>query len=258
MLFMTSSNISAPHAFTTRFGGVSSGIYATLNLGQNLGDDPRSVQRNYEILGSALGFEPARLVFSRQVHGTDVRVVTNEDMLSPFETIPYEADGLITAEKNVPLIIVTADCVPILLFDPVGCAIGAVHAGWRGTVQDIAGKAVRKMARSFGSNPTDIRAAIGPCISMCCFETGDDVKVAASHVLGGETSQFIVPRGEKFMIDLKGINSLLLERAGLKAENIDISPECTSCLCDKYWSHRVTNGLRGSQASVIMMKGSIN
>lgn len=255
---MTSSNIAVTHAFTTRYGGVSGGIYTALNLGQNLADDPASVRRNYEILGTALGFDPNRLVLSRQVHGTDVRLVTAEDRQSPFEQVPYEADGLITAEKDVPLMIFTADCVPILLYDPVGCVIGAVHAGWRGTVQDIAGITVRKMAHSLGSDPANIRAAIGPCISMCCFETSEDVKDAVEQALDGEASRYIDRRGEKYLIDLKGINSLLLERAGIQSENIDISPECTSCLSDKYWSHRATKGQRGSQAAVIMMKGSMN
>lgn len=217
-----------------------------------------SVRRNYEILGSALGFNPDRLVFSRQVHGSNVRTVTKEDLLSPFESIPYEADGLITAEEDVPLIIFTADCVPILLYDPVGRAIGAVHAGWRGSVMDIAGKAVRQMAHSFGSRPSDIHAAIGPCISGCCFETGYDVADAVSRLLGSDASRFVTPRGEKYMVDLKGINSLLLEQVDIKSENIEISPDCTSCLNAKYWSHRVTNGHRGSQASVIMMKGRQN
>lgn len=266
-LFMTSSNIGVTHAFTTRVGGVSGGIYASLNLGQNLGDDPACVRRNYEILGSALGFDPAGLVFTRQVHSSVVRIVTKADGRQPFEPVPYEADGLITAEKDVPLIIFAADCVPILLYDPAlssnSGVIGAVHAGWRGTVRDIVGNAVRQMARSFQSNPSDIRAAIGPCISACCYETGADVKNAVYQILGGEASRFIVPRevvsnGSKYMADLKGINRLLLIRAGVKPENIDISPDCTSCSNDKYWSHRVTNGKRGSQASIIMMKGSMN
>lgn len=260
---MVSSNITTTHAFTTRYGGVSSGIYTSLNLGQNLGDDPASVRQNYEILGAALGFDPSGLVMSRQVHGADVRLVSSDDKLPPFQPIPYEADGLITAEKGVPLIIFSADCVPILLFDPVGSAIGAVHAGWRGTTKDIAGEAVRKMSGSLGCTPSDIHAAIGPCISACCFETGDDVKTALAHTLGRDAARFIVTHktvanGEKHMIDLKGINSLLLERAGIRPENIEISPDCTSCLNDKYWSHRATNGQRGSQISVIMMKGYMN
>jgi YfiH family protein len=267
LLYMTSSKLGVTHGFTTRFGGVSGGIFSSLNLGQNLGDDPACVRRNYELLGSALGFDPTGFVFTRQVHGAAIRHVSKSDMLPVFAPVPYEADGLITAEKDIPLVIFTADCVPILLYDPAagpdGGAIGAVHAGWRGTVRDIAGKAVRHMARRFGSRPSDIRAAIGPCISACCYETGEDVKAAVFNALGGEASRFIiqqvtVPNGGKYMADLKGINSLLLTRAGVRLENIEVSPECTSCASEKYWSHRVTGGRRGSQASIIMMKGSMN
>lgn len=258
LVYLTSSNIGAAHAFTTRLGGVSSGIYTSLNLGQNVGDNPESVRRNYEILGTALGFDPNRLAFSHQVHGVHVRLVTGADMTAPLTPVPYEADGLVTAETDVPLMIFTADCVPILLHDPVRSVIGAVHAGWRGTVRDITGNAIKKMTCGFGCHPSDIRVSIGPCISQCCFETGDDVKAAVYEVLGRDASHFITTRGEKYLVDLKGINSLLLGRAGVRPEHIEISQECTSCSCDKFWSHRVTNGQRGSQASVIMLKGSMN
>jgi YfiH family protein len=258
ILYMTSSDLGVTHAFTTRFGGVSDGMFKSLNLGLNTGDEPACVRRNYELLCSALGIDPAGFVFTRQVHGTDIRLASKKDMLPVLSPVPYEADGLITAEKDVPLVIFSADCVPILLYDPVGCAIGAVHAGWRGTVRDIAGKSIEKMVRELGSDPSDIRAAIGPCISVCCYETGGDVAGAVNRTLGSEASGYVIPRGKKYQTDLKGINSLLLTRAGLKPENIAVSPECTSCSCGKYWSHRVTRGKRGSQASIIVMKGSMN
>ncbi len=257
LLFMTASNIDAAHAFTTRLGGVSGGVYASLNLGYKEGDAEDSVRRNYTILGAALGFDPSCLVFSHQVHKDDVRAATAQDRRGPYDPIPYEADGLVTAETDLPLIIFTADCTPILLHDPVRGAVGAVHAGWRGTVKDIAGAAVRKMASEFGCRPADIRAAIGPCISSCCFETGDDVRAAVARVLGSEeASRYAVPRADKYMVDLKAINALLLDRAGIRRENIEVSPECTSCRSDKYWSHRVTKGRRGSQAAVILLKGN--
>ena len=130
--YMTATNIGTIHAFTTRFGGVSGGVHSSLNLGYKEGDSPENVRRNYAILGRALGFGPKELVFSHQVHKDDVRIAGPEDRRAPYEPIPYEADGLVTAELDLPLIIFTADCTPILLHDPVRGAIGAVHAGWRG------------------------------------------------------------------------------------------------------------------------------
>ena len=150
LVWMTAPNLSAVHAFTTRLGGVSEGIFASWNLGENRGDDPDRVRRNYALLGQALGFDYRDIVFTRQIHENNVRVVTAADRHRLFTPVPYEADGLITDEKNVPLIIFTADCVPILLQDPVRGVIGAVHAGWRGSVLDIAGTAIRQMGTLFG------------------------------------------------------------------------------------------------------------
>jgi YfiH family protein len=254
LVYMTAPHITAAHAFTTRHGGVSGGIYDALNLKPGIGDTAENVRRNYALLGSALGFNPDRLVFSSQVHGTTVRLVTQADLHSPFDAVP-EADGLITADPGVPLFVFIADCVPILLHDPVRGAVGAVHAGWRGTVADIAGTAVRQMTDALGCRPADIRAAIGPCISSCCYETGDDVVSAVRRQLGSAAAGFITKPGDKCHVDLKGVNAWLLRRAGLTPDNIMISDECTACQSSKYWSHRVTGGKRGSQAAVIFLKG---
>lgn len=255
LVFYASSLLASPHAFTTRHGGVSRGIYATLNLSRSVGDDPENVTENYRRLSRALGLETDRFVFTRQVHGTCVRPCSAQDLISPDADVSYEADGLMTDEKNVPLVVTTADCVPILLEDPVRGAVAAVHAGWRGTVGDIAGKAARRMVEAYGCRPEDIRAAIGPCISLCCFETGPEVAEAVHTLLGEHASEFIVPRGEKFMVDLKGINARRLEQAGVLPENIDISDLCTACRSRTFWSHRKTGGQRGGQAALIMMRG---
>ena len=132
LVYMTADTISTTHAFTTRLGGVSTGVHASFNLGYKEGDAPENVRRNYAILGAALGFDPNGLAFSHQVHKNDVRRVTLRDRRGPYDTVPYEADGLVTDEEDLPLIIFTADCGPILLHDPVRGAVGAVHAGWRG------------------------------------------------------------------------------------------------------------------------------
>jgi hypothetical protein len=248
---MTSSRLTAVHGFTTRLGGVSEGVYASLNLGVNRGDDKAAVRENYRRIMAALGIAPGKLVFSHQVHKADIRPVTSADCGDIFDAVPYEADGLITNEKGLALIIFTADCIPILLEDTVTGAVGAVHAGWRGTALGIAREAVSAMAREYGSDPKNIRAAIGPGIGRCCFETGAEVPEAMTALLGARALEFINTNGEKSMVDLKAINHAVLISAGVKLENIDVSPECTKCSHEKYWSHRYTGGVRGSQASII-------
>jgi len=249
VLFMSAPNIDAPHAFTTRFGGAGRGIYESLNLGLNLGDDPGCVRENYDRICGALNISDSDIVCSKQVHGADVRAVTRADRGMLFTTAEHEADGLVTCDSGVTLAVFTADCTPVLLHDPVRNAVAAVHAGWRGTVADIAGETVRTMAVKYGCRPADIKAAIGPCISVCCYETGQDVPDALLRALGAEADSCITQFGGKFRVDLKKANRLLLVRAGLS--DITVSDECTACRSDKYWSHRATKGKRGSQAAFI-------
>ena len=247
--FMAAPNITAVHAFTTRFGGVSRGVYNSMNLGLNQGDDPASVSSNYAIICRTLSLQRGSFAGSRQVHGAHIRTVTRADC-GKLSVIPtYEADGLLTGESGVTLIVFAADCVPILLHDPVRCVISAIHSGWRGTSRDIVGAAVRKMSHEFGCSPADIRAAIGPSISKCCYDTDSDVADVLKETLLSGAEYCITARGEKYMIDLKEANRLLLRKAGVY--DIDISDECTSCLTDKYWSHRRISGRRGSQAALI-------
>lgn len=251
--YLVAEGISVPHGFTTRLGGVSSGSLSSLNIGIHRGDQWENVLKNYEILGSALDFDVKNLVLSHQTH-TDVvlRVGKEQAGSGLFGPELPECDGLITNEPGVALAIFTADCTPILLHDPVTGAVGAVHAGWRGTVASIAGKAVAAMAREFGSDPAQIRAAIGPNIGVCCFETHEDVPKAVLEAFGAEAEPFIFPGGDKYYVNLKEINALVLRRAGV--EQIDISTECTVCQCHRFWSHRVTKGDRGSQGAIIVCK----
>lgn len=252
---VVSDKITARHAFTTRYGGVSRGIWESLNLGENRGDQREHVEENYRRLSRALGTSGA-FAFTKQVHGTLVAPVGAEDLRAPYGPAVPERDGLVTNVPEVPLIIFTADCIPILFQDPAAGAIGACHAGWRGTVADIAGETVRQMAACYGCRPEDIRAAIGPGIGECCFETGPEVPEAVISALGDEGRQFISQPGQRDHVDLAGVNRALLIRAGLRPENIDVSGECTRCRHEKYWSHRYTKGSRGSQASCIVLKGS--
>ena len=250
--YMTSPNIHTTHAFTTRLGGVSRGVYASLNLGVNVGDDLSDVKDNYDRICRALNITSDTLISMRQVHGAHVQVVTHENCDNIFSYGSCEADGLITKEPNVALVAFAADCVPILLHNPVRNIIGAIHSGWRGTANDIVGIAVRKMSDEFDCAPADTRAVIGPSISKCCYDTDSDVADALINRLADAAENCITAHETKFMIDLKEANHLLLRRAGVC--DIVVSDECTSCRSDKYWSHRRTSGRRGSQAAIIIIR----
>ena len=250
--YWTAEGIAVPHGFTTRLGGVSQGYLDSLNIGSNRGDDPANVAKNYAILGDALGFAQGDLVLTRQVHGDTVRVVTKADHVSLDHHQYPECDALVTRDPGTALVVFTADCTPILLHDPVTGAVGAIHAGWRGTALDIAGKTVETMVAAFGCRPENIRAAIGPNLATCCFETHGDVPAAMLATFGREAEPFITPKGEKFYVNLKGINTHALGRRGVK--QVDISGECTMCSHHRYWSHRFTGGVRGSQGAIIVCK----
>ena len=243
------------HGFSTRLGGISEGIFASLNLGTARGDNPERVQENYRRFCRAVGTDVNRLVTTSQVHGDVIRTATSKDIKSDlFLPNGYECDGLITNEPGLALTIYSADCIPVLLYDPAKRVIAAVHAGWRGTARNIAGKAVQKMQQNYGCRPEDILAAIGPGISQCCFETHADVPDAMVEALGDSTKQHIIDlKNGKFRVNLKGINATLLMHAGVSFDHIEVSADCTACLNEKYWSHRVTQGQRGSQAAMIQL-----
>lgn len=243
------------HGFSTRLGGVSTGIYASLNLGSTRGDEPDRVRENYRRFCDAIGADVTGVVMTNQIHSTVIRTAVPADVKADlYDREGYECDGLITNIPGLALTIFSADCIPVLLYDPVQKVIAAVHAGWRGTAGDIAGKAARQMQTDYGCRPGDILAAIGPGISQCCFETHADVPEAMTAVLGDLANPHIISlENGKFKVGLKEINAALLERAGLEPGHIEISGDCTACLPEKYWSHRVTRGQRGSQAAILQL-----
>lgn len=248
--YITAENISASHCFTTRLGGVSSGYLGTLNLGIRRGDTHENVVKNYEILANALNFDVNSVVLTHQTH-TDIILPVDESHTGAGLFAPElpECDGLITNTPGVTLVVFTADCTPILLHDPVTGAVGAVHAGWRGTAAAIAEKAVRAMVTHYGCCPSDICAAIGPNIKQCCFETDKEVPDALVEALGETALPHILQKGDKYFPDLTAINAAFLRRAGV--EKIETSPLCTRCAPDRFWSARVHGNARGSQGAII-------
>ena len=254
VVWMTAPNLTARHAFTTRFGGVSGDIWASLNLGEHRGDDPENVRENYRRVKQATGIDTDRLVFTRQVHGREVRIATEADIHTLFTPVPYEADGLVTNIPGLPITCFIADCVPLLMEDTRHGVIAAVHCGWRSTVQDIMAAAVEKMLL-LGAQPGEIRAAIGESIGACCFDTGPEVPEAVYALLPDWYEGLVRPgkTPDKSYVDLREAIRRRLVQLGVPAEQIAVSDECTMCRPDKYWSHRATKGQRGHQAAMIVL-----
>ena len=250
--YLTAEGILVPHCFTTRLGGVSKGIFDSMNIAIKEGESEENVRKNLAILAAALDFDLQKLICTRQTHSDIVRVVTKRDHIDIFHRDYPECDALVTCDPGTALMIYTADCTPMLFHDPVTGAVGAAHAGWRGTAAAIGAKTVEAMVREFGCKPENIRAAIGPNIGFCHFETDADVPEALIAAFGPAVEEFIRKSVEKYYVNLKEINALILRRAGV--QHIDISRSCTVCEHHRFWSHRYTKGQRGSQGALIVCK----
>lgn len=241
--------------FTTRLGGVSSGEFASLNLGYKKNDSAANVKANFERVFKAMGIERERAALASQVHGSRIcivdeahtgRAVTGENGEPCF-------DGLATNRRGIALVTFYADCVPVFLYDARVKAIALAHSGWRGTVKRIAAGAVRTMAEAFGSRPSDIVAAIGPAIGGCCFEVGAEVD-AEFEKAGFDMRRFSNREaGGRGYIDLRGIVSETLKEAGLTSGNICVSGLCTKCEDQLFFSYRRDKGKTGSMAAIMQL-----
>ncbi len=229
-------------AFSTRCGGVSKGAFASLNPGIFSADSKENIQKNLSLICGDLGVTRDSLIFNHQVHGADVTDVTSKEMCSAIR----DADCFVTALSGVTLTCITADCVPILLFDPVKKIIATAHAGWRGTVAGSQRAAVDAMLR-YGSNTSDILVEIGPCISGAAYEVSEDVAAQFD-------SSSVILTYEKPHIDLRRANADLLISCGIKPANIKISPLCTFEREDMFFSHRRTGLPRGTQTAFIALR----
>ena len=241
--------------FTTKIGGVSKGHFATMNMSFNRGDDRRAVEKNYEIFCEKIGVDPKNLVFTKQTHTNNVIVVSEKDRGIGFSRPEFsDIDGLVTNCRNVALVTQFADCTPLLFCDPVKKVIGSAHSGWRGTVKRIGAETVKVMVEKFSCNPKDIIAAIGPNIRNCCYEVDDAVYDEFSKA-GFDNSRIFTPKGKgKYMLNLSLANKIILEEAGIREENIDISDICTCCNSEEMFSHRANGTKRGNMAAIIELK----
>ncbi len=244
MVVLTAPDLPWPHGFTTRAGGVSSGPYASLNLGLSSGDDVEPVEANRERLLTALGFRRDAVCAFHQVHGD--RVLPGQP--SWFEE---QADAATTDVPGRLLVVSVADCLPLLFFDPVAEAVGAAHCGWRGTLAGLAGKVVARMTERYGSRPEDVRVAIGPGIQGPCYQVGDEV-VAAFREAGFPSDVAVPDEAGRHRLDLVAANRWVLGGAGVPSESIWSSGVCTHCQ-PRLFSHRRDAGRTGRHWAFIAL-----
>lgn len=237
------------HGFSTRHGGVSTGDCASLSFAYNR-ESEAVVDENFRRFSAANGLPFESLVLTHQTHTAHVETIGAEFANQGRHRKLRETDGLVTAEPGIGLCCFTADCVPILLVDPVQKVVGAVHSGWRGTVGRIAAEAVHKMVTA-GAKREHIYAAIGPSIGPCCFEVGAEVQAEFDRAFGEALHPVPSMREGHTMIDLWRANEVVLEGAGVAKEQIFTAKICTFCNHQDYFSHRYTKGRRGSLMAAI-------
>jgi len=247
------------HAFSTRQGGVSRPPFDTLNLGQSVGDDSAAVEQNRRRLFGAFGIDAARVVRAWQAHGDGVlRVDAGLTGRPGFPGCLLDErakfDALITRLPGLALVVTTADCLPILIHDPIRAAVAAVHAGWRGTAKRIAARALGAMREAYGTDPADCRAAIGPGIRGCCFEVDAAVTDSMAAALPNWEKHARANRSGHWLLDLAEVNRAILEAAGVRADCIEDVGLCTSCRNALFFSHRAEKGRTGRMMNFILLK----
>lgn len=246
------------HGFSTRLGGVSTGIYASMNLSFTRGDEEKSVLENYRRIAKAIGIPLESIVTSDQTHTTNVRRVNREDcgngVLKP--RLYTDVDGMITDELGVALATFYADCVPLYFVDPVRRAIGLSHSGWRGTKDKMGKVTVEAMNREFGTDPRDIIAAVGPSICQDCYEVSEDVAESFAYAFDSALHQnlFYKKKDGKYQLNLWEANRQVLLEAGILEKNIQMPNLCTCCNPGFLFSHRASKGQRGNLGAFLMLE----
>lgn len=237
--------------FTTRIGGVSRGDFRSLNYGGYTDDDPRDVSENRRRVYEALGLSDFTEGFVRQVHGDRVVNIRSGDYTDGESFTIADADGIMTDRRGLLLMTLHADCLPLLFFDRKNRVIAVTHAGWRGTEKHIGPKTVAKMREEYGTRPEDLTAAIGPGISLCCFEVGPEVAEAFRQSFPRIKECGYRKENGKYMLDLKKINRIQLEETGVA--RILVSNFCTKCNEDIFFSHRRDHGHTGRMAAGMIL-----
>lgn len=247
------------HGFSTRYGGVSDGIYKSMNLSFSQGDDERCVLKNHGIMAKIMGVELADMVYSHQTHTTNVLRVTREHAGMGFTVTRnfHDVDGFVTDVPGLMLVTAYADCVPLYFADTRLHVIGLSHSGWRGTVNNMAQATVDKMSYEFGSRPCDIAAFIGPSICASCYEIGDDVARNFRDRYGAESEKILTKKEaaseDKYYLNLHAANRINMLNAGISPQNIHVTDICTCCNPELLFSHRASKGKRGGLCGYMMI-----
>lgn len=237
-------------AFSTKFGGVSTGHLAELNLGWDRGDDRETVLKNYQLAAEELGIDYQKIVLSDQVHQDKVQIVSDKETAGrEFTKKVKDTDGLICNLPGITLATSYADCVPLFFVDTKQHIVASSHSGWRGTVSQIGKNTIKTMIQQFGSKPEDIICLIGPSICQDCYEVSEDVVDEFKGIYSVDDMEEIVKPGKepgKYQLDLWAACYKTLKKAGVPVENIQVSRVCTCCNHDILFSHRYTKGKRGN------------
>lgn len=249
------------HLFTTRFGGASEGIYSSMNLSYTRGDKKEAVDENYRRVAAVLGCDVEDMVCSDQTHTTNLRVVGREDCGKGVtrEKDYRDVDGLLTDEPGIYLATFYADCVPLYFVDTKNAAIALAHSGWRGTVARMGRCVVEKLRESYGTDPADIVAVIGPSICQDCYEVSEDVAQAFSEAFRkpGQEREILYPKGGgKYQLDLWRANEIVLTEAGIPRERIQTTDLCTCHNSRSLFSHRASHGQRGNMGAFLGLNGN--
>lgn len=242
-------HIQARHAVFTRQGGFSPEPWNSLNVGGTVGDDSKRVRANRNLSLQALGRDPSTVFDVWQVHSADVICASSP---RPDSESVRQADSILTDKPDLTLYMRFADCVPILVHDPHRGVIGVAHAGWLGTLRDIATTTINAMQKHYGSRPADIVAGIGPSIGPDHYEIGADVIVKVMEKFGDESEQLLTSYNGKIHFDLWKTNQILLERAGV--QNVQVAGICTACNTQDWFSHRAEKGRTGRFGALISLQ----
>lgn len=243
--------------FTTRHEGVSRAPYNSLNLGNNTFDPPHNVQGNRSLLARTFGSKIEKFVMVNQCHGTDILVI-DEPNADYAHFHKLACDGIITNQPQVMIAVGVADCLPILMLDPVKKVIAALHAGWKGTAGNIAAKGVESLANIFNSQKSDILVSLGPAIGPCCYEVDEPVKQAFTGSGVEWSNCATAAENGKWRLDLAAANQEQLLAIGLPVKNIETAGKCVCCQHDWFFSYRRDGGETGRQAGFIMLNKTVD